>query len=205
MAWQALAGAALGGGNIVSDILVNAYNVRESRKAQRRAIAFAREVLQNRYQYTMADMEKAGLNPMLAYQQGTSGAMGSAPGASFPSGPSDMIGRGVSTAKQAMAMKDSLKILKNQVQESWARAGREGAEWTKAEDEALLAREMKDKVKAETKRTDVNRRLEETGMHSAKEMEKVDKTEWGEKLRQFQRIMDAFWGTAGRNSQNRPR
>lgn len=46
---------------------------------------FQREVYRSRYQWTMEDMRKAGLNPMLAYKTGVgqpgSGAMGSVPDA----------------------------------------------------------------------------------------------------------------------------
>lgn len=51
-----------------------------NKAAADKQMAFQKETLTHQYQYAMDDMKKAGLNPMLAYQQGGSG---SAAGASY--------------------------------------------------------------------------------------------------------------------------
>ena len=93
------AGGALAGG------VMNMFGQHETNKSNR-AIADAQMAFQERmsntsYQRGMADMEKAGLNPMLAYSQG---------GASAPQGASAVmgnslgeLGKGVSSASQSYA------------------------------------------------------------------------------------------------------
>jgi len=67
----ALAGAGLVGG-IASGIMSNSASV----KAQKRQLEFADYVNRNKYQMATADLEKAGLNPMLAYTQGAGSMQG---------------------------------------------------------------------------------------------------------------------------------
>lgn len=64
--------------DIASSAMTGFYNAREAKKARR----WARDMYSKRYQMTMADMAKAGLNPILAYQQGA-GSVPSAAQASF--------------------------------------------------------------------------------------------------------------------------
>ena len=47
----------------------------ESAKAVAAQIAFQREAMQNRYQWTMQDLRKSGLNPMLAIGNMSSSAI----------------------------------------------------------------------------------------------------------------------------------
>lgn len=70
-------------------------NIANARQAARNR-AFQERMTRNRYQYTMEDMRKAGLNPMLAFSQG---------GGSAPAGSTAQIGNpvpdAVATGKQA--------------------------------------------------------------------------------------------------------
>ena len=72
-------------GDVAGALIGGAFSAFGAERANRAARAAAREQMQfqermfkNRYRYTMADMEAAGLNPILAYKQGG----GSAPGGS---------------------------------------------------------------------------------------------------------------------------
>ena len=67
--WAAAAAAAM-------DVANTAFGAWQSSKAARRQIAWQREQYNNRYQWTVEDMRKAGLNPVLASMNGVSSAGG---------------------------------------------------------------------------------------------------------------------------------
>ena len=69
----AIGGAALLGlgGNILGS--------KSAKKSQQRSIEAQKEIAQNQYTWAVADLERAGLNPILAAQGGISGASASAP------------------------------------------------------------------------------------------------------------------------------
>jgi hypothetical protein len=104
MAWGAIAAAGISaaasilGGREANDA------TRQSTEAQ---IAFQREGMQNRYQWTMNDMRRAGLNPILAYQQGGGSAM---PGASYQAiNEMEGVGDAVNSAYQNMRIEQEMK------------------------------------------------------------------------------------------------
>lgn len=72
MVWGSIAGAAISGG--LSFLGAQRAN-RANESAVRAQMDFQRESYQNRYQWQMADMRAAGLNPILAYQQGAGPAL----------------------------------------------------------------------------------------------------------------------------------
>lgn len=78
MAGWAAAGSAIAGiGSGIASAMASARQARKQRDWQKK-------MYQHRYQYTMDDMRRAGLNPILAYRQGVgggvpSGAMGRVP------------------------------------------------------------------------------------------------------------------------------
>jgi len=82
--WSAAAGAVLDVGSTI-------INQDFARKRQHDAQDFSAQQFANRYQTTTADMKKAGLNPMLAYQQGGGSSPSGSP--TSPAGGSDMAGR----------------------------------------------------------------------------------------------------------------
>jgi len=94
MAWAAAAGGAAGGlvGGAISAISSSA----EGAKAR----SFAADMYRHRYRWAMADMRKAGLNPILAATQGIGGSVS---GASIPSMPdfSAATAKGVEAAVKA--------------------------------------------------------------------------------------------------------
>lgn len=91
----------------------NAVNRKEAERNRR----FQERMRNTQWQAAVADMEAAGLNPALAYSQGGN----SSPGGSMAS-QEDAIGKGVSSAMQAMQMKKSLQLLDEQISKTRAEA-----------------------------------------------------------------------------------
>ena len=105
MAWEAVAG----GVGMVGDLAGTALQNAMSKNAQQRAMRFAKKMYQHRYQYTMEDLRRAGLNPVLAGQLGG----GSAPGAPSYSTQAPTLGStAVQQVREARMAKEQLRNLK---------------------------------------------------------------------------------------------
>lgn len=105
----ALGGAILGGAAGIGGSAISAKAMRHEGKRQRK---FAKKMYQNRYKYTMADMKRSGINPILAAQQGLGG--GSSPTAAQAQVPdygrsaSEGVSRGAGTALAVQMQKAQL-------------------------------------------------------------------------------------------------
>lgn len=128
---KSIAGPLIGG---ITGLIGGERANKESAASTAAQIAFQRESLQNAYQWRVADLKAAGLNPMLAFQQSVSGA----PGASYTArnvGEDAM--RGVSSAGQlAINMRQQNALLGAQKRQADAQATKTGHEARSAKEEA---------------------------------------------------------------------
>lgn len=89
----------------------NAFNASEAEKSR----SYQTEMSNTAYQRSMADMSKAGLNPMLAYMKG--GASTPSGGQASSVGPArveDALGKGVSSALDGARLSSELEIIKSE-------------------------------------------------------------------------------------------
>lgn len=173
-----IAGPVLGGvASLLGQKSANDTNVQLSREA---ADFNAREAEKNRsyqtemsnsaYQRAMADMSKAGLNPMLAYSQG---------GASTPSGSSgsmaaarveDALGKGVASAVETRRLKKELDATDSQISLNKAAEEAKVADKLLSQNSAKVAEKnaqvidaelpaIRQKAKFEMKRDAINERM----------------------------------------------
>lgn len=181
----------------VMDMAIPFIQMRESRDAQRRAIKAAIHMFQNRYQWTMNDMEKAGLNPILAYKSGVGGS-GGMPGIPSFTGGSPGTGQKV---MQALRFGQEMKNLKAQERATDAAAFRDENAGAAHNTQATLNRRLGEKAEADThlsrasaRKTEVDTALGATAVSGARAQQKLDETSAGELLRWINRAVRSVTG-----------
>lgn len=112
-----MGGATLLGGILTNDSndkradKANAFNAAEAEKNRQ----FQAEMSNTAYQRAMADMGKAGLNPILAYQKGgASSPTGASASAVTPKDTVDFVGNSASTAMHSLRLRQELENMKTQ-------------------------------------------------------------------------------------------
>lgn len=122
------------------------------REMAREQMEFQERMSSTAYQRAMKDMRAAGLNPILAYQQG---------GASSPAGAmapiEDEIGPAVSSAQHARRLTQELKMMRASTEREYSAAQAQradaGLKWAQHRNAGLQAeqiKEMTEQIKAET-------------------------------------------------------
>lgn len=128
MVWGAViaAGASLAGSAMASNSAKKANQT--NREIAERQMQFQKESAQNSYQWAMADMKKAGLNPMLAYQQGGASSLS---GAGYTAQPEyvDGIEKGVHNAMSALRLENELDIQQETIKNIQADTDKKKSEW----------------------------------------------------------------------------
>lgn len=88
----------------------NAFNAKEAEKNRQ----WQEQMRATQYQTAVKDMEAAGLNPMLAYQQGGAGNLSGAVSAAAQ----NALGSGISSALETRQLNNQIKSTEQQIEES---------------------------------------------------------------------------------------
>lgn len=195
MSWEAfgaIGGSLLGGGlDLIGQSMANA----ENRRAAKEAREFVKWQMANRYQETRKDMEKAGLNPLLAFGGGAgAGGYGGSP----LQAPARNLLEGLSESAKGM----SEKLQKARLQESerelaYHAAGKMGADWQLSEDAAEKTRAETEKVDVDKRRSEAEARLLEAQIPAAEAQKKLFESEGGELFKQAITILNMITGRGG--------
>ena len=165
---QILAGIGIGAnvGQGFGSTLADASIASATNAAARR---FQREVYQNRYQWTVGDLERAGLNPVLAVG-GLSPGASSAPivGARAQTGPPSNV---ISSARQAQQIKAEVRKSKAEAQVAEQEALNRTEVWN------LLDKQQRtETVRALDLESQIQLRAQQMGLYSAQMQESVSRS-----------------------------
>lgn len=191
--WAGIASSVVGG-------LFSAFGASNQNKAAQKAaqaqMDFQREAAQNQYSWAMADMKRAGLNPILAYKQGGSGTLG---GSSYtPVNVGAAAATGASqTASSAVALRRSAAETKNINEDTKLKSEQGATEKRKQINVQAQSQLLMQQRKLARQQQDLNL----PGLSSAKAAKKFYDTSLGQKMRQIQLFMESIGlksGTPGR-------
>lgn len=201
---QAVTGASAQGMSDAASLGVGALQNKLTRKAQakeaKRAREWAEMMRATAYQTAVKDLEAAGLNPMLAYAQGSASTPG-APMAHISQSDISQSMRGVgermiSSAKQSGMMRDQIKTV--EAQREAAEADAEVAKGSvKSRQEAIWAAADRDAQSAHLSIAQARRaEAEKTNLEYDSQMKRADaefySSEFGSRVRNVERIMQAL-------------
>jgi len=166
-------------------------------------MAFTKEAMQNSYQWAMKDMKKAGLNPMLAYQQGGAQALS---GSSYTpqnelAGLGSGIQEGVNAAIVLRRQTQEVKNMKETLKQTKATTAKEKS----AE---RLNDELTRKANFDAKGSFYNTEHIRAGMAGARAAElrsMIDASFYGSSGGKFARKMELYTNSAGSLLRARPK
>lgn len=146
-------------------------------------------MMKEKYQWQVADMRKAGLNPILA--AGATPGMGSTTMAqTIP------LNLGA-TAKSALRMSDELQILGEEAEAAQYETERKGYASVLEQQKIRNAREVNSLTRAQADKLRIETKLLSTDIPAAEAQEQFDKTRPGHTLRWIRRASEALQGLRG--------
>jgi hypothetical protein len=140
--WEGFGGAALSGAaSLIGGAMANAQSVQSAREQMQ----FQERMRDTQYQAAVKDLQKAGLNPMLAYSNG---------GAAVPSGAmaqiKDALGPAVNSAVDAYTKQQAVETAKTAQEQAQAEIAKTKADTINSLETANAIRANVDQTKAST-------------------------------------------------------
>lgn len=186
MALPAVA-AAIGGSFVtgLAGYLGASRQNRMQREMMREQMDFQERMSSTAYQRSMADMRKAGLNPMLAYMQG---------GASSPSGSmapmQDEIGPAVSSAQHNRRLNQELKLLKASTEREYSAGLKNRADAEVAHRTAQNVTEQNWLIREDVKMRQLENLLLRLATPRAKNLADLEDSRFGKIMPYLERFMN---------------
>lgn len=189
MSAGALGAAAIGAaGNIIGSAITGS----QAASAASRAAGKAKNLYQRRYQITMRDMRRAGLNPILAYQ----GIGGQPPNVAQAQVPNYLQGV-VASAVGAGRAKGEIDLLKSQDEKASAEAGAAQSRDMLNVELINLTRRQTEREAASAKQIKVDTAATLTRLPGMMSREALDKTRYGRFLRWIDMTSKSLMGKGG--------
>lgn len=186
-AWLApLAGAAIAGG---LSLIGGRERNRAQREMAREQMAFQERMSNTAYQRAVEDMRLAGINPILAYQQG---------GASSPGGAmaqiQDVISPAVSSAKHAARLAQEVRNMRAVEDRDRSQANTTRILGHVASEDILNRQEERKVIKHQGELTAAQLQMTRAMLPEARNRARVASTRYGRGMTYLQRLREAIFG-----------
>lgn len=188
MAIPAAVPIAVGGIALAGSIIRNIQQAKEAQKQRE----FQERLSDTSYQRAVKDMRLAGINPMLAFQQG---------GASTPGGAQatveDVAGPAVSSALQARRLSQEIRNMKAVEDRDRSSANTIRIQGFLAGEDINVRRDQREMLHSDIRFRDMSTAMVRLGMPEAMNRARVAESQFGRKGAFVQRMRELIFGSAG--------